>query len=575
MKKIYSLTMAMLFAGISFSQIKQAQFNGFYQADPNAVLIEENRAVTIWSEDFAGGLPADWGVSTITGPVMWKHTTVGHTGSYPTAPLSSTTSGNGWMIADSDADNFSGGGSEDTRLISPKIDLTGYANVKLEFQQMFRRWQADITTVQISVDSINWTDYVINSSVTQSGTPNPDYVNIDISAIAGNQSTVWVAFWWQGAWDYGWQIDDISIKEILDNDITMKNEQFGTAVEYYKVPLNQVQAFEFSSDVENIGMLAQTGITLDVTVNDGTSNVYTGSSSPLSTLAPWATDSIGIASGYTPTAMGNFTITFEMNQNETDEETTNNTRVKTMQVTDTVYALDNGTYQGQWYNQETGGVSNEYIIGGAYDIYTNDIASSISVYIGSNTDLGTVFETILYEWDGAAWTMVNSSDLVTVTSAHLNSWVHAKLFTGQSLTSGSTYLAAVHHFGGPDFLWVGYSSNSNRGYTQSSDDGISFLNQPRNPMVRLNTGSAVGMKEENKMDVSVFPNPATNNINIQLNGTSNVNAQLTDVTGKVVYTGVINGSVNTINAESFANGIYTLRLQNENNVQSVQIVIAK
>ena len=566
--------MALFFTGVTFAQVKQAQFSGFYQADPNAILTEE-RAVTIWSEDFAGGLPADWGVSTTTGPVMWKHTTVGHTGSYPTAPLSSTTSGNGWMIADSDADNFSGGGAEDTRLISPKIDLTGYANVKLEFQQMFRRWQSDITTVQISVDSINWTDFVINASVTHSGTPNPDYVNIDISAIAGNQSTVWVAFWWQGAWDYGWQIDDVSIKEILDNDITMKNEQFGSAVEYYKVPLNQVQAFEFSSDVENIGMLAQTGITLDVTVNDGTSNVYTGSSSPLSTLAPWTTDSIGIASGYTPTAMGNFTITFEMNQNETDEETTNNTRVKNMQVTDTVYALDNGTYQGQWYNQETGGVSNEYIIGGAYDIYTNDIASSISVFIGSNTAVGTVFETILYEWDGAAWTMVNSSDLITVTSAHLNNWVHAKLFTGQSLSSGSTYLAAVHHFGGPDFLWVGYSSNSNRGYTVSSDDGISFLNQPRNAMVRLNTGSAVGMNEENKMGVSVFPNPSSNTINVQLNGSANVNAVLTDVTGKVVYSGILNTTITTLSTESFANGMYTLRLQDEKNVQSVQIVIAK
>lgn len=579
MRKIYFLSGVCFMIAVTVNaQLKQKQFGGTSELNPNVTHEDASRGGTvIWSEDFNGGIPADWGVSTTTGPVNWKHTMVGHTGDYPTAPLGSTTSNNGWMVADSDGDNFSGGGAEDTRLISSRIDLTGFTNVKLEFQQMFRRWQTDITTVQISIDSVNWNNFVINGAITQAGTPNPDYVNIDISSIAGNQATVWVAFWWQGSWDYGWQIDDVAIKEILDNDIMMKNERFGTFVEYYQVPSNQIQAFEFSSDVENIGMLTQSNIVLDVTVNDGSTNVYTGSSSALSSLSPWTTDSIGLSSGYTPTGIGTYTVTFEMNQSETDEAPSNNTRIKTMTVTDTVYALDNGIYQGQWYNQETGGVSNEFFIGGFYDIISSDVASSISVFIGDNTDVGTVFEVVLYEFDGAGgWIQINASDLYTIASGDLDNWVTVQLLSGENLMAGNTYMAAAHHFGGPDFLWIGFSSNVNPGYTGSADDGVNFANQPRNPMIRLNLGSAVGIDENEKLNAKVYPNPVRENLTISLTeNDSNTLAELIDVTGKVVYSVTMNSSLYTMDITSFAKGMYTLKLSNEKGTKVTQVVIAE
>lgn len=577
MKKIY-LSGALIFTAISaFSQLKTADFNGAYQPDPRVTHdVEPRGGNTLWSEDFANGIPTDWMVSTATGPVMWKYTLVGHTGAYPTAPLASTTSGNGWVIADSDADNTSGGANEDTRLISHKIDLTGFPNVKLQFQQMFRRWQSDITTVQISTDSVTWTNYVINGSITQSGTPNPDYVNIDISSIAGNQATVWVSFWWQGAWDYGWQIDDIAIKEISNNDIAMKNEMFGQNVEYYMIPTAQSQPMIFSSDVENIGMLTQTNIALDVVVNDGATNVYTGNSSTLASLAPWTTDSLGFSSGFTPTALGNYTITFNMNQTETDDVPANNTRMKTITVTDTVYALDNNNYQGQWYNQESGpGSSNPFVIGGVYDFYTNDVASSISVYIGNNTDIGVLFAVKIYEWDGAAWSFVNESDLYTVTANDLDNWVTVQLFAGVPVLAGGSYLAAVEHYGGADYLWIGYSSNSNRGYTVSSDDGAAFNNQPRVPMIRLNLGSAVGIEENEMLASAIYPNPANETINLTLNNVNeNVLVEMIDVAGKIVLTkNCIGNSV--LNVADFARGIYTIRLTANNAVQTTQVVLTK
>jgi hypothetical protein len=578
MKKFYFLCAGLFLTASAFAQLKTSQNLGYSESKSFVTYGKDNRGGNLlFSQDFNGGLPSDWGVNTTSGPVDWKHTTVGHTGAYPTASLASTTSGNGWMIVDSDGDNFSGGANEDTRLISPRINLTGFNNVKLEFQQMFRRWQSDVTTVQISIDSVNWTNYVINGPITQAGTPNPDFVNIDISTIAGNQPTVWIAFWWQGAWDYGWQIDDISIKEILDNDIAMKNEMFGLNAEYYKTPLNQVQPYIFSTDVENIGLLAQTSIELNIDVNDGVSSVYTGASSTIASLASFTQDSLGLSSGFTPAGIGNYTATFTVTQAETDEAPSNNSKIKAFQVTDTVYALDNNVYAGQWYNQESGpGSSEPFIFGGVYDISSNDVASSISVFIGDNSDVGVVFQANIYEWDGASWSLVGFSDLYTVGANDLDNWMHVRLITGAGLISGNSYLAAVEHYGGSDYLWIGYSSNPNPGYSVTSGDGGStFNNQPRNPMIRLNLGSAVGIEEQSLIASNIYPNPATDLIRIDLNENINqASVEIIDITGKVVLTQSIVSST-TINVNNLARGIYTLRLYSENNVQTTQVVLTK
>jgi len=576
MRKIYLLCAGIILTSAAYSQSKQAQLKGSYQPDLTVTHeVIERGGPSIWSEDFDGGIPSDWGVSTISGPVDWKYTMVGHTGNYPSAPLSSSSSGNGWVIVDSDGDNSTGGGFEDSRLISPKIDLTGYNDVKLEYQQMFRRWQSDITTIQISVDSVNWTNITVNGLITQAGTPNPDYVNIDISAIAGNQSQVWIAFWWQGEWDYGWQIDDIAIKEILDNDISMESERFGLDVEYYMTPLNQVQPLYFSTDVENIGLQTQTNIEMNVIVNDGSSNVYTGTSNAITSMAPWTQASLDLSSGYTPSATGVYSISFEVDQDETDAVLANNTRVKNITITDTVYASDNGMYQGQWYNQEAGtNSSNPYVAGNVYDIFTTDVASSISAYIGNNTDVGTVCVFKLFEFDGTDWILVQQTDDITINSGNLGNWVTVPLQLGTQLNTSNSYLAAVEHLGGPDYLWIGYSSNVNPGYIQTSSDGFTFTNQPRNFMIRLNMGNAVGIDENEIISTAVYPNPATDKITVQLNDLTNVNAELIDITGKVVMTQILNNN-SEINVGEISRGIYTLRLTHEKNVQTVQVVLTK
>ncbi|CAG5084255.1 T9SS type A sorting domain-containing protein [Parvicella tangerina] len=542
--KIKNYTLCLLTLGISSVSVAQsgnkiAQRGGVIPA----VTHHDNptRGAVIFSEDFASGIPGTWDNTTVSGPVDWKYTTVGHTGDYPTQSLLSSTSSNGWILVDSDADNFSGGGAEDARLTTPFIDCSSYSNVKIEFQQMFRRWQQDITTVRVSVDSgYTWVDYEINQGVTQSGTDNPDYVNIDISAdIASNPDSVLIQFWWQGAWDYGWQIDDFAVKELDPNDILIKKTSLSEDVTYYKVPESQVQPLSFSAFAENVGYNDQTLVQLYVDVDDGSGSVFINSSSALPLLSPGTSDSLSVGAVFTPTAVGLYDVTLNVDQSETDDVTANNEALLNFEVTDTVYAIDNGVYGGQWWDLDDGsGSSNAFEIGAVYEVVTDEWASSSSVFIGDNSDAGVAFELNIYEYNAGTQTydLITTTDTYAVTSGDLGNWVTMRFVNDVELTAGTDYLVTLVHYGGPEALYVGYGTNSSfRGSTLTYDyDQGAWSNQPRTPMIRLNLGEVGLSVDENEVELSVYPNPTTGIVNIDIPSSELESVKLFDLSGKLV-----------------------------------------
>lgn len=537
--------------------------------------ITPSKGAVIFQEDFATGIPGDWNNYTVSGPVNWKYTTVGHTGDYPTQSLASTTSSNGWIIVDSDADNFSGGGAEDSRLTTPFIDCSGYSNVKVEFQQMFRRWQADVTTVRVSVDSgYTWVDYVINQSVTQSGTDDPDYVNIDISAdIASNPDSVLIQLWWQGNWDYGWQIDDFAVKEIDPNDLLIKRTSLSQDVTYYQVPESQVQPLYFSAYGENIGYNAQTNVQLNVDINDGSSSVFNNSSSVVSSLTPGVSDSLYLTSTYTPAGIGSYDVTMDVVQMETDDVLANNQAILSMAVTDTVYAIDNGIYGGQWWNLDDGnGNSNPFMIGAVYEIVADEWASSASIFIGDNTTPEVVFELNIYVYNDATqdYDFIQTTDSYIVSNSDLGNWVSLRFLTDVELIAENDYLVAAVHYGGPEALYVGYGTNSSfSGSTLSNDnDGTTgWSGQPRTPMIRMNLGEVgLGVKEiEN--GVSFYPNPTSGYVKLNLKNSKLVNVKAYDISGKQI----LNSNRTELDFSSFSKGVYTLKVTTSEGVYTQKI----
>lgn len=74
---------------------------------------------------------------------------------------------------------------------------------------------------------------------------------------------------------------------------------------------------------------------------------------------------------------------------------------------------------------------------------------------------------------------------------------------------------------------------------------------------------SLGIENENLDNLSLYPNPTRNWINIKSQELNEAKLTIYDVRGSLILTKTINGSTNALNIESLQNGIYILELNNE------------
>ena len=93
--------------------------------------------------------------------------------------------------------------------------------------------------------------------------------------------------------------------------------------------------------------------------------------------------------------------------------------------------------------------------------------------------------------------------------------------------------------------------------------------------IRLNLGDNsidnTGISE-NINNIQIYPNPASNFINISTNATEISDLIIKDMSGKVVYTDNFNSKI-SINTESYSKGIYLIDVKNKNGIYSKKITI--
>ncbi|ALO15373.1 hypothetical protein L21SP5_01731 [Salinivirga cyanobacteriivorans] len=177
----------------------------------------------LFSDDFNGSFPGEWTNNVIAGPAGfpgWEWTDVG--GDYG-GQLNSTTSGNGYLILDSDQYGETGT-PEEADLISPSIDCSDKDIIQFSVEHWARSYgNADIT-ISISTDNFNTEDVIYNWVGAQNDANGTNQVisNFDISEYAAGESNVKIKFKWQGEWDFWWLIDDIEVTglEVPSGNIT-------------------------------------------------------------------------------------------------------------------------------------------------------------------------------------------------------------------------------------------------------------------------------------------------------------------------------------------------------------------
>lgn len=111
----------------------------------------------------------------------------------------------------------------------------------------------------------------------------------------------------------------------------------------------------------------------------------------------------------------------------------------------------------------------------------------------------------------------------------------------------------------------------NRTYSFDAVEGIlfyafgNFKLTPRNNMDFYNVTVGIQSLTSNEVETAIYPNPAQNQVNIQIDEAyafNTLNVQVIDLTGRLVMETQLNSAMSTLNMEELKRGMYLVRIAN-------------
>lgn len=565
---------------------------------------QKNPGDVIWSEDFTGGMPAGWTVGgTTNAGADWVINNAAISATYTnTGPILSTSGGNHMLYF---GETITPIADRDAYFQTDAIALTGQSSVTVRFDQKFRLCCQSTAALNVVVSKdasfTNTQIYDARGAVAinaQSADPLTTSLNIT-DFVGGYTGNIYLRFHWaSGASHYYWMVDDIAVIESVDNDLITFNEYYGTFfVPYTQIPANQINPIDFAMEATNVGAADQTNTSLAVDINSG---VFTGTSALATVNAmtfggtiALASDSFFSTTQFTPPATTgipyNVTLTISSADSIDNTPTNNMATFPPFEITTYTYALDdNGATPGNGGGYDAavadGGTGiEEFEAGNFFDIFANDNISAIDVFIGTDTEVGSIIEVVLYDATSGNYVQVDRSIPITIAASDIGTMKTILLPTKPAVTSGSTYFGAVHAYGGvgAEFFY-GVSGSSPDGQGPAAQTSLIFypsMTAPnanaqfytsQTPMVRLNLDPTLGLEElaSENVEFSVYPNPSNGVFTLNLNSDINENIALNvrNVVGQNVINKTITvagKTIETINLTDFSKGIYFLTVGNK------------
>ena len=565
----------------------------------------------IWQDDFSD--PANWAVSNTAGGFDWVIGTNPASGSFPLAEIVSTTAANGYAMFDSDLNCIDPGALGDqTAMLTTANAITKAAGVGVvvQFEQNYNQWQGQCF-VEVSADGITWVSQEVNAG---GATANPEVTRVSFADAAISAATsVYLQFKYLGACDYAWYVDDVQMEEQPALDLkfneahhtySIDNDYTESSTDLTQIPYSHAPSMHFWGTSTNMGSQDRNNCTMNVDVTTPSGNATVVGTMTVDIPAGgvdsvvWAGDAPpNDAGNYHPTEKGTYTFTMYNTSDETEAITGNDTIIKTVMLSDSTYAKDDGNMNStsnrlMWYQRS----------GTVYEMAADGNLSSVSVGIQTRTEsVGNILQMELWIYDvndeanpdTYGWVKVvpspfaNSGEVV-ITAGDLGKLLTFPMETPRAVTKGERFMVAINQptlrydltaGAYADGVWciasgeTDYSSRVmhfiqwNGDGTADQADGALYRNDYPAPMIRMNFGSIVGVKESiaHKMELGQnVPNPFNNStrINYVINDhLSSVQLEVVDVMGKRVAL-VNEGSRNAgkysieLNSGNLANGVY-------------------
>ena len=531
-------------------------------------------------------------VCSTEGPAGPFNQWVGGTGNGQAAdPINSTTADNGFLLIDSDLfgieAQYDASWVENSWVqIAEPVNCGGNEFVAITFESRYRCWDngasdgSEKCFVEISRDGVSWptlsSDYVTSweedglviygedtvqcryevfpDSETGYETDDPSLLEFDISEAAGNQGEVWYRFRWVGTWGYSWEIDDIYLVDIEENDTRI--DGYFSYTNYFQTGIYENGAWAQSqmlptlsagAKAYNFGYGTQDDVTLDVEVNGVLYN-----SDPISSFPNASADTL--VAEYPAMDVGTYTVNYLLTAADVDDNPDNNTATQSFEVTEYSYGRDNGELFDIY------GGAFDFVSMPYYDIHNDVTIYGIDVAIMDGAISGSPIRAFIVDMneviplDGSLagfesaqsgertlnpdYTWSGTGDVV---------WYTFEFEEPYQASAGDWIGAAFEYYGG-DALTIGESSTTFDGTAAiygpaGADNTYAWRGTDEMPMVRLNldpnledTPNSVIELEDKVIHFESMPNPATTEatIRFELLQAKETTLEVRDLQGKVL-----------------------------------------
>ena len=379
-----------------------------------------------WSEDFSDGdLPAGWTSEDASGgDAVWTwcgDPTSGQGGGCPGVytgqdPFASTTAANGFATMDSD---IIGEQTTDhiAQLTSTAIDCSNETEVWIKFESfigVFANTTVDNAVLRVSTNQTDWTDYNLYDTPAGDFSENPELSIVDISSVAAGSATVYLQWEWVGNYEYNWNIDDVDLYDSDPSNMFIAAHDMRVNANFFAVapnamwPASQLECFSFLADIENVGFMEQTGVNLNMSIEElGGGNVYNDDLFYGTIPAGALLENQPFEDCFTPDAPSGTTYegTYFVSADSIDLVPENNTQTFSFMVSDTTFAKETGATgsvtpaDSNWDDGE----AHSWAYGNHYYIVDGDNyhVSSATFSIGSPDAslVGRLLEISLYKWE--------------------------------------------------------------------------------------------------------------------------------------------------------------------------------
>jgi hypothetical protein len=279
----------------------------------------------------------------------------------------------------------------------------------------------------------------------------------------------------------------------------------------------------------------------------------------------------------------------------TDPSYTNNVAKRNFAVTTNLYSVDGigvnpaelqatASLGSNSFNTPTGTIfANMYHLRGG-----DNVINSIEILLGTGTTANTQIQVAIIDTaelfaDGSQPLLdLNGNEALSnfyvLTAADVAAGKATVFFNqGIALNDGAYFASVLTEVSATDVIRILDDQTVAEPFYASMihliADGGTFSNG--NALgIRLNT-SVANLDEISAADFSVYPNPASEVININSNKMLNATVSLSDLTGKVVKTSTINGLTASVNTSGLNNGIYYVTITDGNSSSTQKVVITK